>query len=393
MGTLLIVTMVMIILIQTDTGFTKVSYKHPFNANRSFPNQPKMRENYSKSVFINFPEKPSQAATCIKNKTFNILFVNMYAWLFFEKYPDTSIGNHCPCCNCKFITEEQSVATMDAVVFGAMGSVIDIQQYSLSSRPKDQIWVFFRMEPPPFFEFGWYRDDPIWRKTMNWSWGYRLDSDIFFPHATFNIRNKRLNRNYAGIFKRKSRDAAWVVSHCQTQSERRLYVKQLQMLGLSVDIYGFCSENKRRVPWSEIKSLIDNKYKFYLAFENSICTDYVSEKFFKYYKLDTVLLVRGGINYTKYFDKSTFINTADFASIKEVVEYLKMVGNNETLYTQFLREKDKYMPTERLDELYKSTCVLCQKLNNNSVHRNTKVYDDIGAYLHSNTCVAPKDIH
>lgn len=73
---------------------------------------------------------------------------------------------------------------------------------------------------------------------------------------------------------------AWFVSNCGARNGRLNYAKELQK-HIGVDIYGSCGT--KRCPRSQAKScfdLLNKEYKFYLAFENSNCKDYITEKFF-----------------------------------------------------------------------------------------------------------------
>ena len=78
--------------------------------------------------------------------------------------------------------------------------------------------------------------------------------------------------------------------------------------------------------------VVYNDYRFYLSFENSMCSDYVTEKFFPILPADSILLVRGGADYKKLVPQNTYIDTADFDTFLELVEYLKYVGSNEKPY-------------------------------------------------------------
>ena len=134
--------------------------------------------------------------------------------------------------------------------------------------------------------------------------------------------------------------------------------------------------------------MISNDYRFYLSFENSMCSDYVTEKFFRYFPLDTILLVRGGADYKKLVPQNTYINTADFDTFSELVEYLKYVGSNEKLYIEYLRRKDVYSSYGEIIDNDISYCALCRKLNHADYHRKT--YASIPRY--QNDCYIPNDI-
>ena len=48
-----------------------------------------------------------------------------------------------------------------------------------------------------------------------------------------------------------------------------------------VDVYGKCGKfSCSRADTDECYHMLEQKYKFYLAFENSLCKDYVTEKLF-----------------------------------------------------------------------------------------------------------------
>jgi hypothetical protein len=65
------------------------------------------------------------------------------------------------------------------------------------------------------------------------------------------------------------------------------------------------------------------KYKFLLAFESDICTDFVSFKLFSILQESTtVAVVMGGADYASITPPMSVINVADFKSAKDLANYL-----------------------------------------------------------------------
>jgi hypothetical protein len=70
-------------------------------------------------------------------------------------------------------------------------------------------------------------------------------------------------------------------------------VQALRKAGVPVDVWGTCGDAlacpKSRM--AECLHRIDDEYTFYLAFENAVCRDYVSEKLWSRLRLNAVPIV------------------------------------------------------------------------------------------------------
>ena len=69
----------------------------------------------------------------------------------------------------------------------------------------------------------------------------------------------------------------------------------------------------------------ERNYKFYLAFENSICPDYVTEKFFNTLLFSTVPIVYGGADYVANgAPPNSYIDVRSFSSGNRMVHLIIM---------------------------------------------------------------------
>eukprot|EP00095_Tigriopus_kingsejongensis_P002499 snap_masked-scaffold64_size435223-processed-gene-2.15 protein:Tk02499 transcript:snap_masked-scaffold64_size435223-processed-gene-2.15-mRNA-1 annotation:"hypothetical protein DAPPUDRAFT_41601" len=134
-----------------------------------------------------------------------------------------------------------------------------------------------------------------------------------------------------------------MVSNCHTNSERENYANELAKF-INVTVMGKCGPMKCKadsksedICLQELKS-----YKFYLSFENSICDDYVTEKFFQRAQDDILTIVMGGTNYDKVAPPHSHLNVKDFKSPQALAKYLKYLDGNDEEYLSYFWWRDHY---------------------------------------------------
>ena len=207
-----------------------------------------------------------------------------------------------------------------------------------------------------------------WNDFFNLTMTYRRDSDVFMPYGRIVEQPQSGDNNYQR-HKNKTELISWLVSNCNTRSKREVLVEELRkyLPGDKIHVYGKCgsmkcsgaSPGERDDCWK----MLEQKYKFYLALENSICPDYVTEKLFEALKHDIVPIVLGGADY-KGFPPNSFINMMDFTNMSSLAEYLIRLDNDDALYSKYFAWKSKYSVKNSKFDTNQAHCDLCQKLHN-----------------------------
>lgn len=175
------------------------------------------------------------------------------------------------------------------------------------------------------------------------------------------------NKNCYYDFSHGRKLAAWVVSNCQYQpSGRKEFVDELKNY-IPIDIYGKCGtlnctslNGICEDPLSCYK-VIGPNYKFYLAFENSLCEDYITEKFYNALRFGMVPVVFGYGDYAKVTPKSSYIDARSFESPKKLADYLLFLDSHPEEYLKYFEWRKSYM----VNDVYyfeDAWCTLCEKL-------------------------------
>ncbi|CAG2212334.1 FUT-1 [Mytilus edulis] len=186
---------------------------------------------------------------------------------------------NCAFRNCIICESEDGTphGTCDAILFHH--TEMDI---TVPNKTPGQTWVFMSYESEVHTLKHVLKNE--WNNTIDWVISYRSDADISFPYGVLDRIQKQTYKNYTHIFLKKSKNVAWVASNCKSVSKRYQYIKEM-MKSIDIDIYGKCGKTCSS-SWNSDTCFKDlsKDYKFYLAFENSICDDYVSEKAFRLFQ-------------------------------------------------------------------------------------------------------------
>ncbi|XP_077499051.1 glycoprotein 3-alpha-L-fucosyltransferase A-like [Amblyomma americanum] len=278
-------------------------------------------------------------------------------------------GCNVPC----FVTKDRILLRkVDAVVFhGRDVSGNDLPKY----RAEHQRWVYWNLEAPPNSES--YRMIRL-RDVFNWTYTYRRDSDV--PHPYFFVRqaDKRMRKTAAPVVEwtNRSKLVVWAASNCRASSGRQYFVMELQK-HIPEDRYGRCGHLEcPRGP--KCLSRFAETYYFYLALENSICRDYVTEKFSDALSYGMVPVVLG--NYSAVAPPNSYINALDFGSPKQLAEFLKAVASRPSMYNKYFAWRNRYIVEQNN---FNNHCVLCEALYKARTG-DRRVYRDIVQWWHGN---------
>ncbi len=107
----------------------------------------------------------------------------------------------------------------------------------------------------------------------------------------------------------------------------------------NADIEGFVSGGWTTGAWGSVLSVLP-RYKFYLAFENSVTEDYVTERVYHALASGVVPVYLGAPNVGEFMPADeAFINASDFSSPRELADYLKVLDGDDEAYERHLSWK------------------------------------------------------
>jgi hypothetical protein len=295
--------------------------------------------------------------------------------------------------NCKYkciASAEIPLHSSDAVLFD-LAPYYKTSKFPLLREPSltHQIWIVGIVEPPTVYGPNSFKD---FTNIFNWSLSYRKDSDVYWPAGSFDplLPNESYELPTAESIKDKKLVAA-MISHCT--GDRMDYIEEIQK-HLSLDYYGLCGDLDcgRNCNYTTLAK----DYKFWLAFENSFCVDYVSEKLFEPLKYGMVPVVYGMGSYAELAPPGSFINSRDFKTPKELAQYLLYLDSHTEEYLKYFDWKKGFRILRTKERWSRLWCQLCTKIHESSTTvLNPKWYENFGEWYNRNgtnssVCLTPK---
>uniref|UniRef100_A0A672F6G7 Fucosyltransferase n=1 Tax=Salarias fasciatus TaxID=181472 RepID=A0A672F6G7_SALFA len=227
-------------------------------------------------------------------------------------------------------------------------------------RPPAQKWIWLNVEPPTKVP-RLCKYEGIYNLTLS----YREDSDIFVPYG-YLIPNVLLDKVPQTRFAKKLNSSsdprpgfvAWVVSHWENSLERVQFYNHLKEF-IKIDLFGRAGTTILPPGRDSVVQMI-RQYRFYLAFENSQHTDYITEKLWNTVRGGAIPVVLGPSrkNYERFLPPEAFIHVDDFPTVQELALYLLKVKDSPSLIQMHLswrRDYSVYM-TSMWGEFYCTAC-------------------------------------
>jgi glycoprotein 3-alpha-L-fucosyltransferase len=312
--------------------------------------------------------------------------------------------DNCEYKNCFFTCDKSQVSTANALLFHDYDLMNEWPFFPFyywnlfKQRLTNQLWIYWNDEPKTV-------ESSIDKFNFNWTMSYNLQSDIS-KCAYGCLKNSERNDHQNFIkeikieFSKRINSALWFVSNCGS-TLRLQYALKLSKL-FNVKIHGSCDtyfQNKQNFLYKIWNFFFDKEYscpreskcemdylannKFYLAFESTNCSDYITEKFWRTlsYGLIPIVFQPSRQSYERVAPPNSFIHAQDFNfNAKLLAQYLVNVSSDFDLYFKHVEWRFKYDALYKINDLEGiRMCELCEKLNEGS--SIDKYYKSVSAWF------------
>lgn len=299
----------------------------------------------------------------------------LWHWPFRKSHKAVLQGDECwdlySIPRCRLVDQRSMFSSADVVVFHNRELVAGTQKLpSDLPRPRWQRWAWMSLEAP-VHNGNLRRYAGIFNMTIT----YRRDSDVTIPYGEV-IPKVAEGRPLEDITLNKSSLVCWVVSNYQSSHKRSQVYGELNAT-VPVTVYGRWT--KAPLSSAHLLPTISHCY-FYLAFENAVAKDYITEKLWRNaFEGQAVPVVLGPSrsDYQAVAPPNSFIHVDDFASAKDLGEHLQELAKDKKRYSEYFNWRQEW-EVKRYTDWKERLCKICLQFDRLPQH---KVYSDLEAWL------------
>ncbi len=234
---------------------------------------------------------------------------------------------------CAITEDKRYLREAAAVVF----HIPTLRRFSRVPRYPGQLRIAWFMESGVQYPL---LNDRRFMSQFDLTMSFRRDADIWQPYDLPEFDSlARLQPQP----KTKDKVVAFFFSYRGDLSGRSLYAREF-MRHIEAHSYGRFLRNRRLAhdQGRATKLSVLSQYKFNLAYENSIETDYITEKFFDPLLAGCVPVYMGAPNVDEYAPGDhCYIHAADFNGPKELAEYLLALNEDDDAYSTYMAWRTK----------------------------------------------------
>lgn len=209
------------------------------------------------------------------------------------------------------------------------------------------------------------------RSPTHWIASTRFTSDVplpYFSWAEYNIQAT------PEPFEKVRKAALFVARNCKSRSNRETIVKKLQQF-MTVSSASMCLHN---TAWDRTdKAALMRSYGLYLAFENSVVADYITEKLWGALAAGTIPVYYGAPNIHSHIPEGSAVVVTDFENVRALADHLVAILNNKTLYEMYhqwrRRPLQKWFYEKYNFTHTHSKCRVCQRAHKGKLQKQTLV--------------------
>lgn len=264
--------------------------------------------------------------------------------------------------------DKSAIFTAKCVVFH-IPTLTDLDYRSLpwlhARKQPGQVWVMFSAESAVNYPA---MSNPEFTRMFDLEMSYRQSADVWTPYLDTSLD---ADLRAATVLPKRHFAAAFI-SSAYDRSGRAEYLSEL-MKYMPVHSYGKLLNNRTGadlgqgagIDGARAKLQILSHYRFSLAFENSIATDYVTEKFYQPLRVGSIPVYLGAANISEFAPApGSYVDVTDFSDPKALAAHLLALDEQDC--QQWRRQPQSAALTDKLSRLacqQNTFAALCQKIN------------------------------